>query len=281
LGLPAYGPNDNRVCRPRSGISSGPAHVGARPSTDTAKWDSGWSRCLPGHRPAPQCRTSPGVFELRLDREARLLVEAANGLIPVELKSRNCPRSGPHEGEVAQVTAYCVLVEDALGATPPFGIIQYADLSWPIRYTLKDRKRLLHILDEMRRSPKLPDGPPRSSARGSLSRLRLPSRLRRGTRLRRMTVPRLPGVDQTMARCSGAVSGLSGADGDARSYRFCCRTFSSPRCGVDLAVDQHAPVYPPPGFSNSQATSCPCRASFAHFDAFAAFAPPIGALRSR
>ena len=78
------------------------------------------------------------------------LVEAANGLIPVELKSRNCPRSGPREGDVAQVTAYCVLVEDAFAATPPCGIIQYADRSWPIRYTLKDRKRLLHILDEMR-----------------------------------------------------------------------------------------------------------------------------------
>jgi CRISPR-associated exonuclease Cas4 len=78
------------------------------------------------------------------------LVEAANGLIPVELKSRNCPRSGPHEGEVAQVTAYCVLVEDSFGATPPCGIIQYADRSWPIRYTLKGRKQLLHILDEMR-----------------------------------------------------------------------------------------------------------------------------------
>ena len=79
-----------------------------------------------------------------------LVETAANGLIPVELKSRNCSRSGPHEGEVAQVTAYCVLVQDSFGATPPCGIIQYADRSWPIRYTLKDRKRLLHILDEMR-----------------------------------------------------------------------------------------------------------------------------------
>jgi len=78
------------------------------------------------------------------------LVETANGLIPLELKSRNCPRSGPHEGEAAQVTAYCVLVEDSFGATPPRGIIQYADRAWPIRYTIKDRKRLLHILDEMR-----------------------------------------------------------------------------------------------------------------------------------
>ena len=78
------------------------------------------------------------------------LLEAVNGLIPVELKSRNCSRSGPHEGEVAQVTAYCVLVEYSFGAAPPRGIIQYADRSWPIRYTQKDRKRLLHILDEMR-----------------------------------------------------------------------------------------------------------------------------------
>ena len=78
------------------------------------------------------------------------LVEAANGLIPVELKSRNCPRSGPREGDVAQVTAYCVLVEDSFEATPPCGITQYADRSWHIRYTLEDRKRLLHILNEMR-----------------------------------------------------------------------------------------------------------------------------------
>jgi CRISPR-associated exonuclease Cas4 len=78
------------------------------------------------------------------------LVDAANGLIPVELKSRNCSPSGPHEGEVAQVTAYCVLVEDSFGATPPGGIIQYADRSWPIRYALKDRNRLLDILDEIR-----------------------------------------------------------------------------------------------------------------------------------
>lgn len=78
------------------------------------------------------------------------LVEAANGLIPVELKSRNCSNSGPREGEVAQLTAYCMLVEDSFGATPPHGIIQYADRSWPIRYTVRDRKRLLQILDEMR-----------------------------------------------------------------------------------------------------------------------------------
>jgi hypothetical protein len=43
------------------------------------------------------------------------LVETANGLIPVELKSRDCARSGPYASDAAQLTAYCVLVEPASG----------------------------------------------------------------------------------------------------------------------------------------------------------------------
>ena len=78
------------------------------------------------------------------------LVETASGLIPVELKSRDCARSGPYASDAAQLTAYCVLVEDSLGVTPSHGIVQYADRSWPISYTAKRRKRILLIVDEMR-----------------------------------------------------------------------------------------------------------------------------------
>ena len=78
------------------------------------------------------------------------LVETASGLIPVELKSRDSARSGPYASDAAQLTAYCVLVEDSLGVTPSHGIVQYADRSWPIRYTTKSRKRILLIVDEMR-----------------------------------------------------------------------------------------------------------------------------------
>jgi CRISPR-associated exonuclease Cas4 len=80
------------------------------------------------------------------------LVETANGLTPVEIKSRASARSGPYSSDAAQLTAYCVLVEASLGATPTHGIIQYADRSWPIRYTKKGRQSILQILDEIRQA---------------------------------------------------------------------------------------------------------------------------------
>jgi len=78
------------------------------------------------------------------------LVDRSNELIPVEVKSRSCPPSGPHASDAAQLAAYCVLVEESCGVTPSHGIIQYANRTWPIRYTVKGRERLLEILDEMR-----------------------------------------------------------------------------------------------------------------------------------
>jgi CRISPR-associated exonuclease Cas4 len=78
------------------------------------------------------------------------LVARSNELIPVEVKSRRCPPSGPHASDAAQLMAYCVLVEDSCGVTPSQGLLQYANRTWPIRYTVKDRQRLLEILDEMR-----------------------------------------------------------------------------------------------------------------------------------
>jgi CRISPR-associated exonuclease Cas4 len=78
------------------------------------------------------------------------LVARSNELIPVEVKSRRCPPSGPHASDAAQLMAYCVLVEDSCRVTPSHGLIQYANRTWPIRYTVKDRERLLEILDEMR-----------------------------------------------------------------------------------------------------------------------------------
>ena len=78
------------------------------------------------------------------------LVETTEGLVPVELKSRESPRSGLYASDTTQLTAYCVLVEAATGITPPYGILQYANRSWRIEYTPHARGQVLLIIEEMR-----------------------------------------------------------------------------------------------------------------------------------
>jgi CRISPR-associated exonuclease Cas4 len=78
------------------------------------------------------------------------LVETNDGLVPVELKSRECPRSGPYAGDAAQLTAYCVLVEDTTGVAPAHGIVQYADRPWQIPYNRDSREQVVQILGQIR-----------------------------------------------------------------------------------------------------------------------------------
>jgi hypothetical protein len=54
-------------------------------------------------------------------------IRTPEGLIPIEVKSRACGPRGPYEGEVAQLVAYCLLVEDVLGEPVPYGVLQFAD----------------------------------------------------------------------------------------------------------------------------------------------------------
>ena len=77
------------------------------------------------------------------------LVETAEGLVPVEIKSRDSVRARPYASEIAQLTAYCVLVEDATGGAPPYAIIQYANRSCRIPYTRQAREGVLQVIEEM------------------------------------------------------------------------------------------------------------------------------------
>ena len=80
------------------------------------------------------------------------LIETRHGFVPVEIKSRNSTRAGPSESDLAQLTAYCVLVEDVIGSAPPQGIIEYADRRWRIEYTPRRRRELLQVIGEIRES---------------------------------------------------------------------------------------------------------------------------------
>ena len=79
------------------------------------------------------------------------LVETDEGVVPVEAKSARCPAGGvPHASHVMQLAAYCLLVEDTLGARVPYGVVRYSDREVRVDFTPEVRERLLALLEEMR-----------------------------------------------------------------------------------------------------------------------------------
>ena len=79
------------------------------------------------------------------------LVRTASGdLIPVERKKSRAPRRGPYDGDLIQATAYCILVEEEFGRTPPFMRLQYADRYFDEPYTPKRKQWVLETCIRLR-----------------------------------------------------------------------------------------------------------------------------------
>ncbi len=97
---------------------------------------------------------------LRLVGKPDYLVEQRDGsIIPVEVKSSLAPER-PWDGQVLQLAAYCVLVEENYGVRPPYGILQYRDQAIAIDFTGDLEADLLDVLDEMRAAAGDPDPEP-------------------------------------------------------------------------------------------------------------------------
>jgi CRISPR-associated exonuclease Cas4 len=69
--------------------------------------------------------------------------------IPVEVKSRTRPPS-PYASHVLQLMTYCLLVEDQMGARPPYGLLRYADATLRIPYTDDLRQQVLEAAESIR-----------------------------------------------------------------------------------------------------------------------------------
>jgi CRISPR-associated exonuclease Cas4 len=79
------------------------------------------------------------------------LIEAEGGVVPVEVKSTACPAGGrPYDSHLAQLAAYCLLVEDVLGATVPYGLVKYRDREVRVEYTDEMRERALALIGELK-----------------------------------------------------------------------------------------------------------------------------------
>lgn len=99
------------------------------------------------------------------------LVRQGGTVIPVETKPS---REGnePYAADVLQLAAYCLLVEETYGRTPPHGLLVYRSRAFEIPFAAGLRQALLETLREMRRAgkqrdvPRSHDDPPRCAACG-------------------------------------------------------------------------------------------------------------------
>lgn len=76
--------------------------------------------------------------------------------IPVELKTGRVPK-GPFFSHIMQVGAYCILVEEAYGEAPPYGIVRYGEREFEVDYTDDLKSLVLQKIEEMRAAEKTGD----------------------------------------------------------------------------------------------------------------------------
>jgi CRISPR-associated exonuclease Cas4 len=87
------------------------------------------------------------------------LVEEGSHIVPVEIKPDR-KASEPYEGDVLQLAAYCLLVEEHYGQRPPHGYLKYSQDLFRIDYTSGLGRELQERLDAMRRDWRASDVPP-------------------------------------------------------------------------------------------------------------------------
>jgi CRISPR-associated exonuclease Cas4 len=102
-----------------------------------------------GPTPVPLLRSYQYGIVGRPDALRRL---ADGRLVPVEFKSRSTPAHGVPRSHRIQVAAYCLLVEETTGRSPPYGVIRYGDGGgFRIRWDARARDELLALRDDLER----------------------------------------------------------------------------------------------------------------------------------
>ena len=96
--------------------------------------------------------------ESQLTGKPDYLISQGMTLIPVEVKSNYAPTE-PYPSHVYQLLAYCFLVEQETGHTPPHGILQYRNRTFEIEYGHQQRTALMDLLEQMREDGRLKECP--------------------------------------------------------------------------------------------------------------------------
>jgi len=84
------------------------------------------------------------------------LIAARQGLVPVEVKpTRTDPE--PQESHLAQVLAYCLLLEDTEGKPPPHGLLRYKSETFKVDYNSETRAYIIGVIEEMKEARSQPE----------------------------------------------------------------------------------------------------------------------------
>ncbi len=84
------------------------------------------------------------------------LVEERGRIVPVEIKPGRRVTE-PYMGDILQLAAYCLLVEEEYGARPGYGYLKYHDAVFQVDYTRSLRQQLLAQLKTMRQQLRASD----------------------------------------------------------------------------------------------------------------------------
>ncbi len=87
----------------------------------------------------------------RLTGTPDYIISTRDGPVPVEVKS-GVAGSEPHESHLLQLLAYCLLIEEAEGRPPPYGLLIYSTGTFRVDYSPQMRARLLSVISEMRQA---------------------------------------------------------------------------------------------------------------------------------
>lgn len=75
-----------------------------------------------------------------------LLIRREGSLIPVEAKPRR-RAAQPYRGDLLQLAAYCLLVEETQGHPPPYGLLRYAETTWRVPWDEASYEALIEALE--------------------------------------------------------------------------------------------------------------------------------------
>ncbi len=73
------------------------------------------------------------------------ILEKDGFYIPVEVKTGKTPKT-PYKNHVAQLYAYCLLVEETYHIRPPYGILRYPEEEFTLEFPEQTENYLIHMV---------------------------------------------------------------------------------------------------------------------------------------